>query len=336
MAHIDLDTGDLVARVVYDGASSAGKTTNVQRLHAQLLSARAGDLVSPETIGRETVYFDWREFAGGLLEGRRLRVQLLSLPGQPSRAHRRRHLLSTADAVVFVVDATAERHDVNAAMASSLMQLRALHPMPLVVQRNKIDLAAEPLEHQLLLRALQLPADTPVIDANATADIGVTEAFLLACRLMTSALRERLDSLPASGVGATAGALHAELLEVDATARPLLPGPTHHVRCWPEQVGPEVRAAFAAAVPSARLRWPSSARGWAGNGHIIETLPLWAWETRAEADAAFDEVVAEQVRCELEDSRRVVLCREGGFYRLWLLTRDLPTWPPSPAGSAGA
>lgn len=338
MAHIDLDTGDIVVRLAYDGASSAGKTTNVQRLHAQLLSARPGDVVSPATTSRDTAFFDWREFAGGYLGNRRLRVQLLSLPGQPTRAHRRRHLLSIADAVVFVVDATAERHDVNVAMAAQVVQTRAHHAMPVVVQRNKIDLAAAPLDASSLLASLQLPADTPVVDANATADVGVTETFLLACRLMTAAVRDRVGKLPVVEARVTAEALHAELLELDAAVRPPLPVPTQHLRCWPASAAVDVAAAFAAALPSARLRWASSsARGWSGNQHIIETLPAWAWETRAEADEAFDVVVAQQERWQLEDSRRVVLCPEGGFYRLWLLTRDLPTWPPSPfQGPAGA
>jgi signal recognition particle receptor subunit beta len=337
VAHIDLDTGDIVVRLAYDGASSAGKTTNVQRLHAQVLSARPGDIVSPATTGRETVFFDWREFDGGYLQNRRIRVQLLSLPGQPSRAHRRRHLLSIADAVVFVVDAEAARHDVNIAMAALLAQARAHRPFPVVVQRNKIDLAPPSLQHDDLLASLQLPADTPVVDANAIADVGVTETFLLACRLMTAAIRDRVSTLPVVDARVTAETLHAELVELDAAVRPPLPSPTQHLRCWPPSAAVDVMAAFAAALPSARLRWASSAaRGWSGNQHIIETLPAWAWETRSDADEAFDEVVAQQERWQLEDSRRVVLCREGGFYRLWLLTRDLPTWPPSPFPDAPA
>lgn len=330
MAHIDLDSGDIVVRLAYDGASSAGKTTNLQRLHAQLLSARSGDIVSPATTERETVFFDWREFNAGFLGQRRIRVQLLSVPGQPSRAHRRRHVLGLADAIVFVVDARPERHDVNVAMAAALTTGSGHDAVPLVVQRNKADLAPAVLDRGAVLASLQLPRDTPVVDANAIADVGVTETFLLACRLMTAAVRDRVHKLPVVETRTTADTLHAELQELDATARPALPGPTQHLRCWPATAAVDIAGAFAAAFPSARLRWASSAaRGWSGNQHIIETLPAWAWETRAEADAAFDDVVAQQQRWQLEDSRRVVLCREGGFYRLWLLTRDLPTWPPT-------
>jgi len=106
VAYLDAHTGELVIRIVYDGAPSAGKTTNVRRLHEGLLATRRGELESPDSLGRRTEWFDRREFFGGYVEGLPLRCELLSVPGQRSLATRRAHLLVEADAIVLVLDAT--------------------------------------------------------------------------------------------------------------------------------------------------------------------------------------------------------------------------------------
>ncbi|MBX3250862.1 MAG: hypothetical protein KF901_27030 [Myxococcales bacterium] len=104
MAYIDSRTGELVLRVVYDGAPSAGKTTNVRRLHDGLLATRPGALESPGTEGRQTEWFDWRDFFGGYLEGFPLRCEVLTVPGQAQRSRRRAAILTEADCVVLVLD----------------------------------------------------------------------------------------------------------------------------------------------------------------------------------------------------------------------------------------
>src|SRR5690606_40863495 len=98
----------IVIRIVYDGPPEAGKTTNVLQL-SQLMSAqRRGTLASPGTSGERTAYFDWLDFLGGYVDGRRVQCQLLSVPGQAHLAARRRALLETADALVFVSDSRRE------------------------------------------------------------------------------------------------------------------------------------------------------------------------------------------------------------------------------------
>src|SRR5262245_65764406 len=116
----------------------AGKTTSVTTLGRGLGSA----VVSPAEVAGRTVYFDWLDYTGGLFEGRRIRCQIVTVPGQASLASRRRHLLQSADAVVFVGDSAP---DAEGSAKSYFDGLRAvLHgvagpPIGIVMQANKRD-----------------------------------------------------------------------------------------------------------------------------------------------------------------------------------------------------
>ena len=55
-------------------------------------------------VGERTLWFVWLEYTGGLFEGRQIRCQIITVPGQTVLGHRRRAILETADVVVFVSD----------------------------------------------------------------------------------------------------------------------------------------------------------------------------------------------------------------------------------------
>ena len=95
MPFIAENSGDVVARVVYDGPPEAGKTTNLRVILREIGERRAGTMTSPLSDGRRTEYFDWLEFSGGFIGERKVRCQLLSVPGQIELAHRRRLLLDS-------------------------------------------------------------------------------------------------------------------------------------------------------------------------------------------------------------------------------------------------
>ena len=95
MALVDPTTDQIVVRIVYDGPALSGKTTSLKALARGVSSS----LTTPaETAGR-TLYFDWVDYVGGLFDGRQIRCQIVSVPGQRDLAERRRLLLETADAV---------------------------------------------------------------------------------------------------------------------------------------------------------------------------------------------------------------------------------------------
>src|SRR5690349_21561862 len=104
MAFYDARADAIVIRVVYDGLGTAGKTTNIDRIWEQFSAARQGDVYTPEVVRGRTLYFDWLELAAGRVEGRRLRCQVITVPGQLAYVQRRWELLRYPDAIVAVCD----------------------------------------------------------------------------------------------------------------------------------------------------------------------------------------------------------------------------------------
>ncbi len=219
MPLIDRRTDAVVLRIVYDGPPEAGKTTNLRQLCDRLSLGRRGPLESPGG-GARTQFFDWLDVTGGYVAGRRLRCQLVTVPGQSELAGRRRHLLATADAVVFVVDS---RPEALGAVQGSLQGLRRALArragIPLLVQANKQDVPGA-VAAAALVERLHLEPDTPVIEAEAASGVGVLETFMLGVRLAVD--RVRAD-LVRGGVGegdaAGAAQLLEELRDLERTAR---------------------------------------------------------------------------------------------------------------------
>jgi signal recognition particle receptor subunit beta len=216
VAHIDPRTDEIVLRIVYDGAPHAGKTTNVRVLHESLLTHREGTLESPESTGRATAFFDYRDFMGGYLEGRRLRCQVVSVPGQTEHAQRRRYLLGTADSVVLVVDSDPAELERSRAVVRSSISAVNDPAVPMLLQVNKLDREGA-LALDGVLEALRLPLSTQVFGARARERVGVAETFLAAARLASESVRERArrGTLPALEAPASATELHAAMRELE-------------------------------------------------------------------------------------------------------------------------
>jgi signal recognition particle receptor subunit beta len=181
MPVIDDERGVLVVRIVYDGPPLSGKTTSLRSL-AQRLSAAT--VTSPGEVDGRTTFFDWVEYVGGLFDGRQIRCQIVSVPGQRELRHRRDVLLASADAVVFVCDSRAEAFPLGmTALGDLVTHCRTREPpVGVVVQANKRDAPdAVPREH--LRAALDAIAPMVLVDSVATDGEGVREAFVLAVRV---------------------------------------------------------------------------------------------------------------------------------------------------------
>ncbi|HET9033573.1 MAG TPA: ADP-ribosylation factor-like protein [Dokdonella sp.] len=197
MATIDPASNTVVIRVVYDGPALAGKTTSVRSLAQGL----GGQVVIPEEADGRTVFFDWLDYTGGLFEGRAIRCQIISVPGQATLAGRRRHLLESADVVVFVADSTRDAQDTVRRYLESLQRMLAASagpPVGIVLQANKRDHAdATPLvDMQQMLDAHDLKVG--IVESIATEGTGIRQAFVFAVRLALDRVREliRLERLP--------------------------------------------------------------------------------------------------------------------------------------------
>ena len=106
MAIFDPAAQRLCVRVVYDGAASAGKTTNLRQLATLFAARHATEVHSESEVEGRTLYFDWMQIHAGAVAGVPLLCQIISVPGQVALTPRRRHLLSTADVVVYVCDSS--------------------------------------------------------------------------------------------------------------------------------------------------------------------------------------------------------------------------------------
>lgn len=189
MAILDPRTDTVVIRVVYDGAPMAGKSTSVRALGRGL----GGEVISPAEIAGRTLYFDWLDYTGGLFEGRRIRCQIVSVPGQATLAPRRRRLLESADAIVFVGDSTpagfaADRNYLGG--LGSVLAGMSGPPVGIVFQANKRDCpGAIPIETvRSMLDGLGL--HVAVVESVATDSSGIREAFVFAVRLALDRVRE--------------------------------------------------------------------------------------------------------------------------------------------------
>lgn len=189
MAVLDPRSDTIVIRIVYDGAPMAGKSTSVGALGRGLGS----DVYSPAEVGGRTLYFDWLDYTGGLFEGRRIRCQIISVPGQATLAPRRRRLLETADAIVFVGDSSPAGFIADRGYLSGLSRVLDQLPGPpvgLVLQANKRDHAhAVPIDKiRSMLESMDLRVG--VVESIATDGSGIREAFVFAVRLALDRVRE--------------------------------------------------------------------------------------------------------------------------------------------------
>jgi len=177
-----------VIRVVYDGGPGAGKTTSLRTLAARL----GVNVEAPREVNGRTVFFDWVDYTGGLFEGRQIRCQIISVPGQASLAPRRAHLLRSADVVIFVGDTSPEGYPSLDSYLHGLFVLLRSIPGPtigVVLQANKRDhLGAAPLESLRDFRNGE--ARLAVFESIATDGAGIREAFVFAVRLALDRVRE--------------------------------------------------------------------------------------------------------------------------------------------------
>ncbi|MBC7978876.1 MAG: hypothetical protein H7138_28155, partial [Myxococcales bacterium] len=192
MAVLDPERNAVVIRIVYDGPPHAGKTTSVRSLARSLMRSVDTPL---ESAGR-TMFFDWMEYTGGLFEGHQIRCQIVSVPGQPDLAARRRALLESADVVVFVAD-TSDAESVARSIEHVRQMVEILRaaalPVGVIVQANKRDLP-DAVPRDEIRRALGDDFERTVLtESVAEGGVGIRETFVLAVRLALDRIRELMS-----------------------------------------------------------------------------------------------------------------------------------------------
>jgi hypothetical protein len=148
MAVLNMRNREIECKIVYYGPGRCGKTTNLEYTYKTYKQQIAGDMVSINTEGDRTLFFDFLPMGLGKIKGCDVRVQLYTVPGQVKYSSTRKLVLKGVDGLVFVADSLQVRREKNMLSLKDLqMNLKdygiSVFKIPLVMQYNKRDLEEE-------------------------------------------------------------------------------------------------------------------------------------------------------------------------------------------------
>jgi signal recognition particle receptor subunit beta len=201
MASYDPHTGMIECKIVYYGPGRCGKTTNLEYIFEAFRKHTASDMVSIDTAGDRTLFFDFLPMGLGSVRGHEVKAHIFTVPGQVKYRSTRQAVLRGVDGVIFVADSLQVRWKAN---LMSLIDLKrnleeasqSIFQLPLVVQYNKRDLS----ERGFLLMPLdvmergmnrRLKADS--FAASAVNGAGVWESLRQCLKLTLMQLNAELD-----------------------------------------------------------------------------------------------------------------------------------------------
>lgn len=194
MAELDKSGQKLTLKIVYYGPSMSGKTTNLLQLHDLLATPLKGEIMSLDTRGDRTLFFDLLPMGFRLPSGLLLKLKFYTVPGQVAHDSTRKAVLSRADGVVFVAD-SQRNQSVNNGEAFENLAVNCqrvgldFESLPLVVQFNKRDLPDILCENEILER--WQGASWPLLFASAVYSKGVRET----CASLLRALYRRIEPI---------------------------------------------------------------------------------------------------------------------------------------------
>ncbi|MDO8312426.1 MAG: GTPase domain-containing protein [Sideroxyarcus sp.] len=170
----------LTIKLVFYGPALSGKTTNLTRLHDLLAPQLKGEMMTLETEGDRTLFFDLLPLGFTAPSGLLIKFKLFTVPGQVAHDSTRKAVLSRSDGVMFVADSQNNQIYNNGASFDNLIANAGmvgldLATLPLVVQFNKRDLPDILTEEEILARWSTAP--WPVYFASALEGAGVLESF---------------------------------------------------------------------------------------------------------------------------------------------------------------
>jgi small GTP-binding protein len=185
MALINLSKREIQCKIVYYGPGRCGKTTNLLYIYNAMNNRARGNMLTIETKGDRTLFFDILPLNLGKINGFGIRIQLYTVPGQTIYEATRKLVLKGVDGVVFVADYLKIRHEEN---IESLQDLRrnllehnlALEEIPIILQFNKSDLVPTPvptLTKEELETDLNKELKTKVFETAAIKGMGVFETL---------------------------------------------------------------------------------------------------------------------------------------------------------------
>jgi len=190
VAYLNVKERVIETKIVYYGAGLSGKTTNLEQIK-RLADNRCGEMMTLDTDGDRTLFFDWMPFNVGKVNGLDVKIQLYTVPGQARYAETRKKVLAGADGVVLVLDSQTGALDRNLQTLSELREQlrenRLADDLPMVVQLNKRDLPTAMPRDELLAQCGLSGAS--FVEASAYRGEGVLETLSEITRLVLQSIR---------------------------------------------------------------------------------------------------------------------------------------------------
>lgn len=205
MALINFKEKVIQVKIVYYGPGRSGKTTNLvyiyNKLNQKMGKSLTSKLISIDTKGERTLFFDFFPLELGKVQGLDLKIQLYTTPGQVVYNSTRKLVLKGVDGIVFVADSLSSRKEAN---IESLQNLQdnlkdynlSLDDVPLVFQWNKRDLESDVplLSIEEMHNDLNRDLNRPAFPASALTGFNVFETLRIASRLTLKSALQKISA----------------------------------------------------------------------------------------------------------------------------------------------
>ena len=200
MPFINFTKDEIQCKIVYYGPGFCGKTTNLQYIFSKTSDDIRGKMVSIDTKGDRTLFFDLLSLNLGKIRGMDIRVQLYTVPGQVHYDATRKLVLKGVDGVVFVADSLKVQRKKNIESIINLAKNLAekgisIRTIPLVIQYNKRDLDgtdSETLPLETLEKDLNSMLKVPSYSASALKGTGVFETLRTISKLVVKDVSRKI------------------------------------------------------------------------------------------------------------------------------------------------
>lgn len=195
MAFVNYNNKEITVKIVYYGPALSGKTTCLQYTYNSKEYKKKGKLITLDTDGDRTLFFDFLPIEIGKLGDYAIKMQLYTVPGQVAYDTTRKLVLQGSDGVVFVADSQVVMREQNISSLKNLKEnLKAnkisFAEIPLILQYNKRDLR-EILPVDVLNRDLN-PDNKPYFATVGTTGENVLEALHTIMKMVIIYLKNKL------------------------------------------------------------------------------------------------------------------------------------------------
>ncbi len=200
MAVFNLKRREIECKIVYYGPGRCGKTTNLEFIFKSYKKQIVGEMVSINTEGDRTLFFDFLPMGLGKIKDCDVRVQLYTVPGQVQYTSTRKLVLRGVDGIVFVADSLDVRREKNMLSLKDLQKnLRdydiSIFKIPLILQYNKRDLADQSIPIMSIdemERNLNRQIKVPSFPSSAVNGYGVGVTLKECLKLTLKSLQRQL------------------------------------------------------------------------------------------------------------------------------------------------